>query len=130
MKDFFQPLLAIFVIAPYAVTFLLFVLFKVTHHSSVKSLRIAADVTVPFLFVSVSILFSLIAGIQTNIILMIGILLIAIGFATAERVRSKDFRMKRMIRNLWRMLFLMLSILYILLLLVGVIKTIFEYLTN
>lgn len=128
MKEILQFLLSLIVIVPYFLTMVLFVIVKVSGYSSVRSFRIAADVTVLFLFLSVSVLLRMIMGIQAGVILIVGVLIVGIGFAIAERIRSKEFRMKYMFRNLWRMLFLILSLLYIVLLLLGVVQTVAEFL--
>lgn len=128
MKEMLQFLLSLIVIVPYFLTMVLFVIVKVSGYSSVRSFRIAADVTVPFLFLSVSVLLRMITGIQAGVFLIVGVLIAGIGFAIAERIRSKKFRMKYMFRNLWRMLFLILSLLYIVLLLLGVVQTVAEFL--
>ena len=128
MKEILQILLSLIVIVPYLLTVVLFILVKVSGQSSVRSFRIAADVTVPFLFVSVSVLLRMILHIHAEIFLIAGVLVSGIGFAVAERIRSKEFRIKYMFRNLWRMLFLILSVVYIVLLLLGVVKTVAEFL--
>lgn len=128
MKEMLQFLLSLIIIVPYFLTMVLFVIVKVSGYSSVVSFRIAADVTVPFLFLSVSVLLRMITGIQAGVLLIVGVLIVGIGFAIAERIRSKEFRMKYMFRNLWRMLFLILSLLYIVLLLLGVVQTVAEFL--
>lgn len=128
MKEIVQFLLSLIVIVPYVLTVALFVIVKLSGRSSVKSFRIAADVTVPFLVLSVIVLLRMILQIHAGIILIAGVLIIGIGFAVAERIRSKEFRVQNMLRNLWRMLFLIMSLFYIVLLLIGVAKTVAEFL--
>ena len=128
MKEIVEFLLSLIVIVPYVLTVALFVIVKLSGRSSVKSFRIAADVTVPFLLLSVIVLLRMILHIYAGIILIAGVLIIGIGFAVAERIRSKEFRVQNMLRNLWRMLFLIMSLLYIVLLLSGVAKTVAEFL--
>ncbi|WOV85189.1 DUF3397 family protein [Sporosarcina jeotgali] len=128
MKEIVQFLLSLIVIVPYVLTVALFVMVKLSGRSSVKSFRIAADVTVPFLLLSVIVLLRMILEIHAGITIIAGVLIIGIGFAVAERIRSKEFRVQNMLRNLWRMLFLILSLLYIVLLLSGVAKTVAEFL--
>ncbi len=128
MKEIVQFLLSLIVIVPYVLTVALFVIVKLSGRSSVRSFRIAADVTVPFLVLSVIVLLRMILQIHAGIILIAGVLIIGIGFAIAERIRSKEFRVQNMLRNLWRMLFLIMSLFYIVLLLIGVAKTVAEFL--
>lgn len=128
MKEIVEFLLSLIVIVPYVLTVALFVIVKLSGRSSVKSFRIAADVTVPFLLLSVIGLLRMILHIHAGSILIAGVLIIGIGFAVAERIRSKEFRVQNMLRNLWRMLFLIMSLLYIVLLLSGVAKTVAEFL--
>lgn len=130
MKEFLETLLALIVIVPYLLTIVLFVFVKMSGRSSVRSFRIAADVTVPFLLLSVSVLLRMIIDIQAGIVILAGVLLIGILFTIMERIRSKEFRTKYMFRNLWRMLFLIASVLYIVLLLAGVVKTVTEFLST
>ncbi|REB09666.1 DUF3397 family protein [Sporosarcina sp. BI001-red] len=128
MKEMLQILLSLIVIVPYLLTVVLSLMLKVSGRSSVRSFRIAADVTVPFLFVSVSVLLRMILEVHAGIFLIAGVLVSGIGFAVAERIRSKEFRIQYMFRNLWRMLFLIWSLFYIVLLLLGVVKTVAEFL--
>lgn len=128
MKEIVEFLLSLIVIVPYVLTVVLFVMVKLSGRTSVKSFRIAADVTVPFLLLSVIVLLRMIVNIHGGITLIAGILIIGIVFAIAERFRSKEFRIQNMLRNLWRMVFLIMSFLYIVLLLTGVVKTVVEFL--
>lgn len=127
MKESFQFLVSLIIILPYLLTIVLYLLVRVSGRSSVRSFRNAADVTVPFLFLSVSVLVRTIADIHASVFLLSVVLVMGIGFAIAERIRSKEFRVQFMFRNLWRMLFLILSLLYISLLLLGVVKTVAEF---
>ena len=110
MKETLFVLFAVIITVPYALTILLFMLMKMSKHTSVKSFRIAADTTVPFLFISDIVLLRMIFDIRMDIWLTCGILVIAIVYAIVERMRRKDFRVQLLFRNLWRMIFLLFSI--------------------
>lgn len=128
MKEMVQYLMSLIIIFPYLMMLLLYFSVKVIGKSSVRSFRIAADLTVPLLFLSVCILLRVVVHIHAGFYLLTGILVIGIGFAVAERIRSKEFRIQNMLRNFWRMLFLVLSLFYIILLLLGIVKNVIEFL--
>ncbi|MBD7907222.1 DUF3397 family protein [Sporosarcina gallistercoris] len=128
MKEIVQFLVSLIIILPYLMTLFLFFSLKVSRKSSVRSFRIAADITVPLLFLSVCVLLRVVANIHADFFLLAGVLVTGIGFAVAERIRSKDFRIQYMLRNFWRMLFLILSLFYLVLLLLGVVKNVVEFL--
>ncbi len=130
MKESVHLVVSLLIVVPYLLTILLFSVAKMCGRSAVRSLRIAADVTVPLLVVSVSVLIQTIVEIHASVILIVGALLIGIVFTVAERLRSKEFRVKVMFRNLWRMLFLLLSLLYIVLLVGGLLKTVIEFIVK
>ncbi|WP_432354877.1 DUF3397 family protein [Sporosarcina sp. A2] len=130
MKELLQFLLALIILVPYVLTIVIFMSAKISGRSSVKSFRIAADSTVPFLFLAVTLLLRMTFGTQSSIMLVVAVLLTGIGFAVLERLRSKEFRVQFMLRNMWRVLFVILSLLYITLLIGGLVKTVVEFIVK
>lgn len=126
MMDGIQQTLAILIAVPYILTAVVFAISRLTGRTAVKSFRLAADSTVPFLILAASVILNGMIP-KAGIVLAIGILAAGISYAVAERLRSKEFRTLLMLRNLWRMLFIIFSLLYLLLLLAGVVTGIFSF---
>ena len=96
--------------------------------SFITVLGLAADITTPFLFLTIYIISRTIFGRGVGFYIAITAILITIVYAIIEKRQVKDFQIKKFFRNVWRFLFLVLICAYILLLLVGVGFKIWEYL--
>ncbi|WJY28824.1 MULTISPECIES: DUF3397 domain-containing protein [Sporosarcina] len=118
MKEAMQHGLAFLIIVPYVLSAILFAGSRLAGRSQVKSIRMAADWTVPLLVMATAFVLDRMAA-HAWLIVASGILIAGIGYAVAERVKSKEFSMLRMLRNYWRMLFIVFSLLYLVLLVIG-----------
>ncbi|MTD30335.1 DUF3397 family protein [Planomicrobium sp. YIM 101495] len=77
-----------------------------------RAFGIAADVTTLVLFFSIPISIEAIWGISIGIWLVYGAILLAIGLLFLERKRTKELKISTYLRKTWRILFLLLSIIY------------------
>ncbi len=87
----------------------------------------AADFTTPFLFLSVYFTSLTIFGKGTGFYIMSIAILLAIIFAVAERMKEKEFKIFRVVQRTWRLYFLLLSLAYVTLLILGISFQISEY---
>ncbi|GKV67707.1 hypothetical protein NCCP2716_02050 [Sporosarcina sp. NCCP-2716] len=126
MIDVFQRILTLFIAVPYVLTAAVFAVSRLTGRTPVKSFRIAADCTVPFLILAARVMMNGMIP-KAGAVLLIGILAAGISCAVAERLRSKEFRTRLMLRNLWRMLFIGFSLIYILLVLAGLVMGVVSF---
>jgi phosphoglycerol transferase MdoB-like AlkP superfamily enzyme len=97
-----------------------------TGRSLSKVLGHAADWTTPVLFISVYIISSTVFQ-NGQALYMISItLIIAIIYAVIERIHVKEFKISYFFKKLRRLIFLILSICYVLLLVIGLILKVVE----
>lgn len=87
----------------------------------------AADFTTPFLFLSVYITSLSVFGKGTGFYITSIAILIAMLSAVVERLREKEFQIVRVLQRTWRLYFLLLSLAYLILLVVGISFKITEY---
>lgn len=120
-----QGVFAVAAIAPF-ITFiaLYFILDRyMSDHKRAKDLTI--DITTALLVISVSVMFTVVfePGIHGIWIIVLAFLL-AFGLAGGAQTRNKgNVNLKRTFRILWRMSFLLLGSLYILLFITGIIQS-------
>ncbi len=112
---------------PFVILVVLIIIAKKIGLVKKKRIGWAVDWTTPFMVLTVLILIRAIWDVWLPI-LLIGILcLIAIGFAIIERSTEKEFRTWWVLRRTWRAYFLLLTILYILLFIIGITLQIVRY---
>ncbi len=114
---------------PYLVTIVFLVVVKKMGRAPASAIGLAADVTTPFLFLTVYVVSLAIIGEGTGVYLVVSALIIAIFRIVLERFRVKEFQIAYLLRKTWRLYFLVLSASYILLLLGGIIMKVVEYTT-
>lgn len=127
MNEVISGLLGTIILFPLIVTLSYVVIMRKMGRAPAKMMGRAADVTTPFLFLAVYVVAQAIFGdgpgwFISGIALVIAIVLIII-----ERLRVKEFKILRVLQRAWRLYFLVLSFAYIILIAVGVIKKIVEY---
>ena len=123
-----SSLFATLVLFPFIVTFVTLVIYKKIGSAPKSKLGIAADLTTPFLLLSVYILSRTIFGVGVGYTMLTAAILMTIAFAIYERVNVKEFRVVRLLRKIWRLLFLLLVFFYFALLILGLVLRIVEYL--
>ena len=97
-----------------------------TGRSLSKVLGYAADWTTPLLFISVYIISRTVFGGGQALYMISITLIIAIIYAVRERINVKEFKISFFFKKLRRLIFLILSISYVLLLLIGLILKVVE----
>ncbi|MFC5602971.1 DUF3397 family protein [Sporosarcina koreensis] len=120
-------LTGIIVLFPFLITIVFLVVMRRMGKAPAAVIGKAADFTTPFLFLSVYITSMNIFGKGTGFYITSIAILFAIILAVIERVKEKEFQIGRVLQKTWRMYFLMLSFVYVVLLLLGVGFKISEY---
>ena len=127
ISTFLSLLTGVIIVFP----FIIMILFLVINRRLGKSPSIligrAADVTTPFLFLSVYVISHTTFGDGVGFYITIVALIITIIYAVIERKRVKEFRIMRLLRKVWRLLFIVLAIAYLVLLAVGMMLKVWEY---
>ncbi|AOV08353.1 DUF3397 domain-containing protein [Sporosarcina ureilytica] len=123
----FSNLIAVIVVFPFIVSVCLLFLYQ--RIGRAPTIRKIADLTTPFLFFSIYMISHTIFGDGVGYTIVILALSIIIIYAVFERRRVKDFQIIRLIRKVWRLYFLLLIAAYMILILIGLVLKIIEYVT-
>ncbi|MFJ7933044.1 DUF3397 family protein [Sporosarcina sp. NPDC096371] len=115
------------ILFPYIITLLFLVVMRKMGKAPASIVGLAADVTTPFLFLTVYIVSRTIIGEGAGIYIAGMAILIAIVRIVIERVKVKEFQIMRLLRKTWRLYFIVLTVSYILLLIGGIILKVVEY---
>ena len=119
--------LAIFLFFPYFFTILSLFILKKIGFSKAKAFGFAADLTTPFFIIALPIIANSIWGWSFSAILLGVLLVIAIIFTYIEWRTQKEINIPLLLRKIWRSYFLLLSILYIVLMIAGLVYWIINY---
>ncbi|MFY3793506.1 DUF3397 family protein [Ureibacillus sp. MALMAid1270] len=95
--------------------------------SKVKSFGFASDVTTFVLFLSVPLIINSLWEVKLGVYVICIAILIAIIFTYIEWKTKKEIEIIALLKKIWRVLFLILIILYILLWIVGIVYKIITY---
>lgn len=123
-----SSLFAIFILCPFLVSIALLIIFKRMGKPPISMLGITADITTPILFFSVYILSHTIFEVGVGYMMITVGIVVTIVYTIYERMRVKEFRIIHLLRKIWRLLFLMLAFAYIVLLILGIVLQIVNYL--
>ena len=120
-------LFGILIFCPFIITILVLMIYRRLGTAPVSVLGQAADLTTPFLFLSVYIIARTIYGDLVGVYISITSIIIIIIYTIVEKMNVKEFMIKRFLRKVWRLFFLLLSSSYIILLIIGLVLKIIEY---
>jgi Protein of unknown function (DUF3397) len=115
------------ILFPYIVTLLILVIVRKMGKAPASVIGLAADVTTPVLFLTIYIVSRTIIGEGVGVYIAGIAIMIAIVHVVIERFKVKEFQIVRLLRKTWRLYFLVLTVSYVLLILVGVIVKVVEY---
>ena len=127
LQTILSVLFSILIFCPFIVTILVLVIYRRLGTAPISVLGQAADLTTPFLFLSVYIISRTIYGDQVGVYISITSLIIIIIYTIIEKMNVKEFMIKRFLRKVWRLFFLLLSSSYVILLIIGLVLKIIEY---
>mgnify|MGYP001791913950 CR=1 FL=1 len=127
METILSVLFGILIFCPYIVTILILIIYRRLGTAPASVLGKAADLTTPFLFLSVYIIARTIYGDLVGVYITITSIIIIIIYSIIEKMNVKEFLIKRFFRKVWRLFFLLLSSSYVILLLIGLVLKIMEY---
>ncbi|QUW21791.1 DUF3397 family protein [Sporosarcina sp. Marseille-Q4063] len=120
-------LFGVLIFCPYIITILILMIYRRLGTAPASVLGQAADLTTPFLFLSVYIISRTIYGDLVGVYIAITSIIIIIIYSIVEKMNVKEFLIKRFFRKVWRLFFLLLSSSYVILLLIGLVLKIMEY---
>lgn len=116
-----ETVLSGLLIFPFVILIILLIIAKKIRIKKSKRLGWAVDVTTPFLAIAVVIFIRSIWDLWFIFYMGSAFCVVAIIVATFERFKTKEFRMLLVLRKTWRVFFLLLVGMYILLIIIGII---------
>lgn len=128
IENFLTIVFGTIVIFPFIMSFFFYSLNRWTKYKI--SIRKNADYTTPFLFLSVCVIMSTLFGGSSIYFIFIGILVLILLYAIFEKRNVKDFQISVLLRKVWRLLFILLTMAYLLLIIVGLTITIIQSITS
>lgn len=120
----------IFMILPFIFTALLYIVLKQIGFSQVKSFRLASDFTTPILLFSVPIIFKSIWGFSITYSMFVILILAGIILTYLEWRTKKEIEILILLKKIWRTVFLILAMMYIIIMFIGLITWTIHYLMN
>ncbi|WP_318615542.1 DUF3397 family protein [Sporosarcina sp. YIM B06819] len=117
------------ILFPYIVMLVFLVVMRKMGKAPASIIGLAADMTTPLLFLTVYLVSREIMGEGVGIYIAGIAVIIAIVRIVLERMKVKEFQIVHLLRKTWRLYFLVLTVSYLLLLLVGMILKMVEYTT-
>lgn len=127
MADFMFATVGFLIAFPAIAFLMLFTVFTRLFKDPVKGFSRAADVTTFLLLPAVSAVLSTATDFDTGFYLGVAVILFALYMTYRERRVSRDVEIGPLIRKIWRMLFIILSTVYVMAAIIGVALKILDY---
>jgi hypothetical protein len=121
-----QTIGAVFIFAPFIAFILIFIAARKTLKR--KAFEVAADFTTMLLFLAVPVLIYTIWNYEASALVCFIAILIAMVFLVIEWKRSKELKVFVYMRKTWRIYFLILSLSYFIIWIVGLVLTVSRFL--
>ena len=115
--------LALLIFFPFIMTFVSFVILKFFGMKKKQRARLAADLTTPFLIISIPLIFQAVWDIPFLLIFIALLMILAIVITYKEWRKVKEIQIPKLLKRIWRAYFLGGSAAYIVLLIVGILYT-------
>lgn len=127
MLNIIQNIVSVVLFLPYLVFFIvLFVALK-SNRKPVLAFGIAADATTFVLFFAVPIAVEALFDVKTMIYILCAALVLSMFMTYQEWTNKKEIELLPLLRKIWRFLFILLSLVYIIVLLSGFILKMMSY---
>ncbi|MFC7685517.1 DUF3397 family protein [Ureibacillus sp. GCM10028918] len=127
MKIIIQYLVSIIIFFPIILFFIAYVLSRKRKKSKAKSFGVASDVTTIVLFFSVPLSISSLWEKNYNVFVFVIAIVIAIIFTYIDWRTKKEIEVLRLLKKTWRLYFILLTIAFLIIWIVGLIQSIIEY---
>ncbi len=127
MKLIIQYLVSLIICFPIILFIITYAICHKRKKSAVKCFGCAADVTTFVLLFSVPLSISSLWGMNFNLIVFVIEIVIAIIFTYIDWRNKKEIEILPLLKKVWRLYFILLTIAYIVIWIVGLIQSIIEY---
>lgn len=115
--------LAVVIFFPFLITFVSYIVLKLFGLKKKQRTRLAADLTTPFLIVSIPLIFQAVWNIPFLLIFIALLMFVAIIITYKEWRKVKEINVPKLLKRIWRAYFLGGIAVYVVLLIVGILYT-------
>jgi len=128
LKDFLHIIISIIIFCPILLFVIVYLFSRKVKIRGTHAIGVASDVTTLCLFFSVPLAIRVLWNVNVSALLVTLAVVMAIIFTYIDWRTKKEIEVKSLLRKIWRFQFLVLSAAYIVICLVGVIRSVLEYL--
>ncbi|MGE8033807.1 hypothetical protein B1B04_02535 [Lysinibacillus sp. KCTC 33748] len=128
MKDFLHIMISVIIFCPFLLFMIVYLFGRKVKIRGTHAFGVASDVTTLCLYFSVPLAISVLWNVDVSALLVTLTVVMAIIFTYIDWRTKKEIEVKPLLRKIWRFQFLVLSTAYIVICLVGVIRSVIEYL--
>lgn len=130
MKVFIHYLVSTIILFPIILFFITYAICRKRKKDNVKSFGYAADTTTFILFFSVPLSITSLWGMNYHIFVFIIAIFIAIIFTYIDWRTKKEIEIMPLLKKTWRLYFILLTIAYLVIWIVGIIQSIINYVVS
>ncbi|MEY9978374.1 DUF3397 domain-containing protein [Lysinibacillus sp. RC79] len=128
MKDFLHIVISIIIFCPILLFVIVYLISRKVKIRGTHAFGMASDVTTLCLFFSVPLAIGVLWNVNVSALLVTLAIMMAMIFTYIDWQTKKEIEVKSLLRKIWRFQFLVLSTAYIVICIVGVIRSVIEYL--
>ncbi|MFB7158936.1 DUF3397 domain-containing protein [Lysinibacillus sp. NPDC056232] len=128
MKDFLHIIISIIIFCPILLFVIVYLFSRKVKIRGTHAFGAASDVTTVCLFFSVPLAIGVLWNVNVSALLVTLAVVMAMIFTYIDWRTKKEIEIKPLLRKIWRFQFLVLSTAYIVICIVGVIRSVIEYL--
>ncbi|MDD1502695.1 DUF3397 domain-containing protein [Lysinibacillus sp. CNPSo 3705] len=128
MKDFLHIVISVIIFCPILLFVIVYLISRKVKIRGTHAFGVASDVTTVCLFFSVPLAIGVLWNVDVSALLVTFAIMMAMIFTYIDWRTKKEIEVKSLLRKIWRFQFLVLSTAYIVLCIVGVIRSVIEYL--
>ncbi|MFC9538467.1 DUF3397 domain-containing protein [Lysinibacillus sp. NPDC056959] len=128
MKDFLHIMISVIIICPILLFMIVYLFGRKVKIRGTHAFGVASDATTLCLYFSVPLAIRVLWNVDVSALLVTLTVVMAIIFTYIDWRTKKEIEVKPLLRKIWRFQFLVLSTAYIIICLVGVIRSVIEYL--
>lgn len=128
MKDFLHIVISIVIFCPILLFVIVYLISRKIKFRGTHAFGVASDVTTVCLFFSVPLVIGVLWNVDVSALLVTFAIMMAMIFTYIDWRTKKEIEVKSLLRKIWRFQFLVLSTAYIVICIVGVIRSVIEYL--
>jgi len=128
LKDFLHIIISIIIFCPILLFVIVYLISRKVKIRGTHAFGVASDVTTVCLFFSVPLAIGILWNFNVSALLITLAIMMAMIFTYIDWRTKKEIEVKSLLRKIWRFQFLLLSTAYIVICIVGVIRSVIEYL--